>query len=55
MADSGIEKVHFSITFVTCTMRRESKIVKVETVDLLIRVITSNEKIALINKIIKVK
>lgn len=36
-------------------MRRESKIVKVETVDLLIRVITSNEKIALINKIIKVK
>lgn len=55
MADYGIEKAYFSITFVTCTMRRESKIVKVETVDLLIRVITSNEKIALINKIIKVK
>ena len=32
MADYGIEKAYFSITFVTCTMRRESKIARVETV-----------------------
>ena len=32
MADSKIEKVYFSITFVTCTMHRESKIVRMETV-----------------------
>ena len=32
MADSKIEKVYFSITFVRCTMRRESKIVRMETV-----------------------
>ena len=32
VADSKIEKVYFSITFVRCTMRRESKIVRMETV-----------------------
>ena len=32
VADSKIEKVYFSITFVTCTMHRESKIVRMETV-----------------------
>ena len=32
VADSKIEKVYFSITFVTFTMHRESKIVRMETV-----------------------
>ena len=32
MADSKIENVYFSITFVTCAMHRESKIVRMETV-----------------------
>ena len=32
VADSKIEKVYFSITFVTGTMHRESKIVRMETV-----------------------
>ena len=32
VADSKIEKVYFSITFVRCTMRRESKIARMETV-----------------------
>ena len=32
VADSKIEKVYFSITFVTVTMHRESKIVRMETV-----------------------
>ena len=32
VADSKIEKVYFSITFVTVTMHHESKIVRMETV-----------------------
>ena len=32
VADSKIEKVYFSITFVRCAMHRESKIVRMETV-----------------------
>ena len=32
VADSKIEKVYFSITFVKCAMHRESKIVRMETV-----------------------
>ena len=32
MTDSEIEKIYLSITFVTCTMRRESKIATMEAV-----------------------
>ena len=32
MTDSEIEKVYLSIAFVTCTMRRESKIARMEAV-----------------------
>ena len=32
MPDSEIEKVYLSITFVSCTMRRESKIARMEAV-----------------------